>query len=159
MQYRAFFLLLLALSQAGCGLSRHLLSSAVRNTFERQHSCPAERLTLKAIPVNGHALVVVPQAPPDIAADPGRLAIWRAAAHEDIAEYTNLTAVRVTGCGFDERYLCWEERNTFGDEVEFDYHCRTIDPGDAHPSLGDFTLGPKAMQAVHDQLDAMSAPH
>lgn len=159
MQYRVFFLLLLALSQAGCGLSQYLLSEAVRNTFSRQHSCPEDRLTLKAIPVNGHALVVVPQASPEVVADPGRLAIWRAAAYEDIAEYLNLTAVRVTGCGFDERSLCWEVRSQFGDEVDFDYHCKAIDPSDAHPTLGDFNLGPKAMQAVHDQLEAMGALH
>ena len=74
----------------------------------------------------------------------------------DIADYLNLTAVDVTGCGFAQTYLCWEERAPYGDDLV--YSCQEIDLNDSNSELGAFSLSWNVMQALREQFRA-SAPH
>ena len=161
MQYRVWLLLLLALSQSACGfsraLSRSLLSDTAHSRFSSRHSCPDDRMTLKAISLNVHDLVVLPDPPPDVAADPGRLAVWREVKRNTAAHYVFLTAVDVMGCGFQQTYLCWEEPDPQAEKT--DYLCDEIDLNDANVYLGRFKLSSSALQAVRDQLDASGTPH
>ena len=145
MQSRALFLLVLAASQLGCGIGRSLLSDIARSKFSRRYSCPEDRLTMRRLVVNREALLVAPAPPPDVAADPGRLAIWRANAIDDVKDYWDMTAVRVQGCDIDRTYLCWSERAPYADEI--DYHCDEVDLT-ASLELGRFTLSSRVQQQL-----------
>ncbi len=74
------------------------LESNARSEFARQNSCPDDRVTV------GHA---PPRQPPaDVAADPGRLAMWndneaKRAEHYYVA----------SGCGHESLYLCEHRPN------------------------------------------------
>lgn len=150
MQYRVVVLLLLSLTQLGCGLGRSLVAGSVRYTFSREHSCPEDRLAMHTIPVDPHELLVPADPPPDVAADPGRLSVWRTTAWEDAAEYTDLSAIRVQGCGVEQTYLCWDKIDTEHDDI--DYFCKEMDFGSANLRLGDFTLNRTVTRTIHEQL-------
>ena len=152
MQCRLLFLFL-ALTQAGCGLSRSLLSGVARDEFSRQHSCPEERMTLKAIAVKPADLFTASEPPPDVAADPGRLAVFRSTDSENMSSYVHLHAMNVTGCGFEQTYFCWEEPAYNGETI--DYFCEEIDLTDANARLGNFDLRADAMRALREQLSAL----
>jgi hypothetical protein len=71
---------------------------AARRDFSHDHYCPLRRTS--AVEVD-----VTPRAPPAIAADPERLALWRVVARDRMGEARWLA---VTGC--DERaiYACYD---------------------------------------------------
>ena len=150
MQYRVLALLLLWTSQLGCGLGVALLSDEARNKFSRQHSCPKERLVINVAPLKARALLTIGPPPPEIAADPGRLAVWRSTAREDIAGYGDMTAIRVRGCGLEQTYLCWDERASYGDDLNF--ICEEFDFTEANLRFGSFTLNSRVVESLREQL-------
>ncbi|HEY1557936.1 MAG TPA: hypothetical protein VGF94_24070 [Kofleriaceae bacterium] len=77
----------------------------VRSDFVRDATCPADRVTV--------AQASAPAPPPDVAADPGRLAVWNDQPrqhHEYVAR----------GCGQELRYACWPVSGT---EPPYPYDC------------------------------------
>ena len=76
--------LTLLLALAGCSSSR-LYSSAATDQFEAQYACPSERQSIVAQPP-----------PPEIAADPQRVELWRDGHHV----YT------IAGCGHTTTLTC-----------------------------------------------------
>ncbi len=83
-----------AVALSGCAaLADRSLRATARDDFVRQATCPADRVTVVHAPPA--------PAPPEIAADPGRLAIW-SSEQERRARY-HLVA---RGCGEERRYLC-----------------------------------------------------
>ena len=155
MQYRMCVLLVLALSQIGCNLGRILLTDVARNKFSRRNSCPVERMTMNVVPVEAKEILTLPDAPPHIAADAGRLAVWNENLSDWVASYMDLTAVRVRGCEVDETYICWDERSDDGEDLDF--ICEEIDLGDPRSKLGSFTLNADVMDAVRERLAASRA--
>jgi len=157
MQRCTWFVLLFALSQFRCaGLGRSLLSDTARYQFSRQNSCPEDRLTLQAISLNARDLVTLPDPPPDVARDPGRLAVWRAMKLDDVADYMDLTAIGVSGCGYEQTYLCWIERAPYGEELEYQCEETAFDERDSR--LGNFALDWPALKAIHERLRGPSPP-
>ena len=77
------------------------MESNARSEFARQDSCPEDRVTVTHAPPR--------PAPPDVAADPGRLAVW----NDNEAKRSQPYYV-ASGCGQQRRYLC-ERRH--GDEA------------------------------------------
>jgi hypothetical protein len=88
---------LLVLALLG-GVACVSLESNARSDFARQNSCPEDRVTIAHAPPR--------QAPPDVAADPGRLALW----NENEANRSSHYYV-ASGCGYESLYLCEHRPN------------------------------------------------
>src|SRR5262245_33023989 len=99
-------LLSLALFPTACSLT--LVPDYARAAFSREHSCPATRITMKKVLVDPVTALVGSSPPADVAADPGRLAVWEENARRDLAEYDNMMAIDLTGCDVHRTYLCWD---------------------------------------------------
>ena len=69
------------------------LEASARSEFARENSCPEERVVVSHAPPR--------PAPPDVAADPGRLAVW----NDNEAKRSRIYYV-ARGCGHESRYLC-----------------------------------------------------
>jgi hypothetical protein len=69
------------------------LESNARSDFARQNSCPEDRVTIAHAPPR--------RAPPEVAADPGRLAVW----NDNEAKRSSHYYV-ASGCGHESLYLC-----------------------------------------------------
>lgn len=151
MQRWVWFLLVVGLTQGGCSsLSRSVLSDVARNRFAREHSCPEDRMTMNAVSVKARDLLLAADPPPEVAAEPARLAVWTATKHDAVASYGSLTAIRVRGCDVERTYLCWDQRAPYGDER--DYLCHEVDLGDANAKLGTFPLSSGAALALQEEL-------
>jgi hypothetical protein len=157
MRYRVWFLLALSLSQIGCGIGRSLLSDEARSRFSQQQSCPEDRLTMTTLPVTAQDLLTASTPPPAVATDPGRFAVWKAGVHEGARNYRDLTLIHVAGCEVDRTYLCWDQRAPYGDDL--DYLCNEVDPSDASPRLGTFTLDSRVMETLRERLATSSSSH
>jgi hypothetical protein len=98
----------MALSAASCG---YLIDAAkVRQQFATDHSCPPARVTVRELPLPA-APVVAREPPPEIAADPERLELWREserARQERIrqAQQDDLRMFEVQGCEVHETLTC-----------------------------------------------------
>jgi hypothetical protein len=66
-------------------------AAAARDQFVGDATCPAERVTVVHAPAQ--------PAPPDVAADPSRLEVWK-------AEAAKSPTYVARGCGQERRYLC-----------------------------------------------------
>jgi len=91
-----WLLSLLLLSATACAS----LESSARSEFARENSCPEGRVTVSHAPPR--------PAPPDVAADPQRLAVWN-----DTEAKRQTHFYMVTGCGRQNVYLC---EHRYGDD-------------------------------------------
>ncbi len=78
-------------------------ASAVRAQFVRDATCPSSRVAVAHAPAN--------PPPPEVAADPGRLALWNDEAKKS-PDYV------ASGCGQERRYAC----SPYGD-YPYHYDC------------------------------------
>jgi hypothetical protein len=76
-------------------------AGVTRSAFVSDATCPSDRVTVAHAPP--------PPPPPDVAADPGRLRVWRTEA----AKRTKHRFV-ATGCGQTRRYFCDDEAEGTG---------------------------------------------
>lgn len=105
---------------------------------------------MNVVPVKARDLLTAGAPPPDVATDPGRLAVWRSTASDDIADYYDMTAIRVRGCGTEQTYLCWDERAPYGDDLVFT--CNEFDFTGSNLQLGSFALDPRVVESLREQL-------
>ena len=83
--------------------------SVARETFSRERSCPLDGITAKEHPeISAYGLThAKAQPPPDIAADPARLAVWKANEDQSKKQIDNIrTVVEVAGCNEKAYYTC-----------------------------------------------------
>ena len=112
---KRFTLVALALQSVGCvsgGFTTFAsLSGGARDAFVKSETCPFDRVTVTPSSYRKPVLLDVTPAPADIAADPGRLALWNQQRDEARARATQAAAnpgcdmFEVTGCG-RRRVLC-----------------------------------------------------
>ena len=148
MQRSSWVLILLCLGAAGCA---PFAPDRAAYTFSRHYSCPEERLIVKTVPVAPEKLLAVGEPPADIAADAGRLALWRANRIEDMKDYWRLSAVDITGCGTRKTYLCWDVHDKEHETI--DSFCNTVDLSDPNTTLGEFSVKPEVLESVREQLE------
>ena len=86
------------------------LPGGARDFFVRRSSCPADRVTVVAIPDYQDPLPPDPPPPADVAADAGRLAVWRQQREAARKRGGNWKCGRkmyeVTGCGQRQLLCC-----------------------------------------------------
>jgi hypothetical protein len=92
--------MLTLLALAGCA-GRHGPPPVdqARLEFSREAYCPLRRVVAERV-------IAMPEAPPRIAADAERLAMWRAA-HERAGLDDPRQTIAVAGCGERATYACW----------------------------------------------------
>jgi hypothetical protein len=142
-------LLILAVASCGSGCAHApdaLFDEAVPS-FEREHSCPADRLQVKHAELPLPELVESKQPPAEVAADAGRLAVWNQTANQELALYEHLTAVDVAGCGSHAIYFCW-----YGHRIHRDHQCVPVDLDAPEPYFAPLTLKPSAGQWIRERL-------
>jgi hypothetical protein len=82
---------------------------AAKEEFAREFSCPKGRVVVTPRPdLKAFDLVVGAhdRPPPDVAADPGRLAEWKRREREVEDGYRNEHAFHASGCGHEGYYVC-----------------------------------------------------
>lgn len=91
-----------ALALSGCAHAPRGANATAEATsqFARQAFCPAER-------VSAERVVPIPTPPPEIAADPARLTMWREW-YEDAVLSDPRQTIAVSGCGAHATFWCWE---------------------------------------------------
>jgi len=87
-----------------------------RENFARAFTCPEDRITVTLHKeLAAVDLAVRPAIPPkEIAADPGRLALWKEEAAHGAAEYERDAVVEARGCGHAVFYICGDLRVSVG---------------------------------------------
>lgn len=94
------------------------LEPGARDVFVKKAVCPADRVSVAARPdVAPHTIYVAPtRTPPaDIAADPGRLALWKSQQPPTVDVDAIAKSYQVTGCGQTVLYACAHPRIDDGD--------------------------------------------
>jgi hypothetical protein len=104
-----FLLLAFLVVLAGC--STRSLESGAQETFTREFSCPADRVTVTLRPevdVYAKTFAFAPtKPPPDVAADKARLAVWNEERAKAQAFYRErYKAYSASGCGSKALYAC-----------------------------------------------------
>lgn len=150
---RLLLVLAVATCVAGCPPAPAPIFDEAVSRFEHAYSCPANRLQVRHAEVRLPDLVESKQPPAEIAADAGRLAVWKQTVDQDLASYDHLTAVDVTGCGSHGTYFCW-----YGHRIHRAHECFPVDLDDPHPDFVTLTLKPSARQQVRQQLGLPPAP-
>lgn len=99
---------LLLLTAAGCQSRNAEYTQTAQEDFTRAYSCPKERVTATPRPdLSAYDLAVGPnKPPPDVAADPGRLAEWKKQQADVAAGYRGEVVIQVSGCGHEAYDLC-----------------------------------------------------
>lgn len=138
-------LLLLIVATSGTGCAAELADGAI-GIFRQQHSCPADRQQVKYARVRLQDIIDPDKPPAEIAADPGRLAVWNQSLDRRIGELIDFTAVDVTGCGAHILYFCWNEN------PRYQPFCAPVDLDVPHPRFASFSLKPSAGQWVRQQI-------
>ena len=149
MRFDLRLLLVLAVATCGTGCTPAIPSifDEAVSIFQHQYSCPADRLQVRHAEVR-LADLVEPQKPPaEVAADAGRLAVWKQNVDRELARYDHLTAIDVTGCGNHGTYFCW-----YGHRIHRDHECIPVDLDVPQPDFVAITLKPSARQQVRQQL-------
>ena len=89
------------------------LADGAKETFAKDYSCPADRVESRDRPDLRHSsfdtgpTTPTPKPPPDIAADPARLAMWQRRHQHDPTELDSTTDVEeARGCGKQAFYFC-----------------------------------------------------
>ncbi len=87
-----------------------------RESFAHEFTCPSERVTVTPRKdLVGADLAVRQEAPPkDIAADPGRLAVWQKEAARRRADYDGTSVIQARGCEHELLYVCGDLRVSVG---------------------------------------------
>ena len=98
---------------------------AAVNSFSEDHSCPESRIRLRRHAIEPSSVLIAVNPPAEVAADPARLAVWRANLLDDLEEHRSLAVVDVEGCGVRETSICWENYNTTTEEITV--HCSEVD--------------------------------
>ena len=107
--FRYALALLGAVASAGCGMS---LPKGARSLFSATHTCPAEGVTVQPRPdVPRHSLLTAQRSakpiPPEVAANPERLALWNKMHPSADADLDRAgTTYEVSGCGHTTLYVC-----------------------------------------------------
>jgi hypothetical protein len=82
-------------------------ATAAQDTFVKEHSCPSDRVTSAPI---SPVVPALPTPPPDVAADPARMAVWTQTNQAAIAGLEaaskDLHFLKVDGCGAQTVYAC-----------------------------------------------------
>ena len=115
--------------------SSEVAAQEVRADFSKANSCPAERITATAT----SAAAVTP--PPEVAADPGRLAVWQQNQTADPKKRFD-----VTGCGQHVRFAC----NVFADPPSA-FCLPDFDDVTSHVIIGPATAQRALAQLARDQ--------
>lgn len=100
---------------AGCGKK---LEAGAKEVFVKKAVCPPDRVSVTARPdVAPHTIYAAPvRTPPaDIAADPGRLALWKSQQAGTVDVDAIAKSYKVTGCGQTTLYACAHPRVGVGD--------------------------------------------
>lgn len=148
MRHTLRILLFVPLAVSGTGCSSWFLSLTARDTFTEQQLCPKDRIQTTYIAVQPQDIFERPAPPAEIAADPGRLAVWTQKVDADFKEFDNLTLSDAVGCGIHLRYLCWYEQN--GDSAT-DF-CEKVDLDTPHARFGLYRLKPSAGEDLKQRL-------
>lgn len=122
--------------------------------FSKERSCPAERLAVQQVRLQPEdVLQARTPPPPEVAADPGRLAVWQKNADRDLNSFRKLTAVDVIGCDAHHTYFCWQEDDASGATID---GCDIVqlDRPDAR-LLNIYPIKPAARQQLLLQLQQM----
>jgi hypothetical protein len=90
--------------------------SIARDNFERTFTCPADRLTVTPRKdLVARDLATQPATPPpDVAADPGRLELWKKKEASRTSDYDGDSVVQVQGCSHEVFYVCGDLRVSAG---------------------------------------------
>ena len=106
----------LALIAAVCLVACRSDETIARDLFAARFTCPNERITvaprkdLRAVD-----LAIRPEDPPkDIAADPGRLALWQQEQARRAADYDGKSVMQARGCDHEVFYICGQLRVSVG---------------------------------------------
>jgi hypothetical protein len=140
-----------ALLATGCSVS---MTPEIVERFSRANVCTAQQMVVRErpdLPVHafacdlyvpmGHQHACQAEPPADVAADPGRLAMWSERARAKVARIDRRYAspvVEISGCGVHRFYTCpWVPHITRrGSDMGY-YSCwEVIDLGDKEPKLG-----------------------
>ena len=101
-------LVVASLGLVGCGMP---LETGAAQYFVRSQTCPRDRVAVVERPdLPPHVVLRGADAPPpaDIAADPGRLALWNKQQADRNADIDDVAKTyRVTGCQQATTYICW----------------------------------------------------
>ena len=100
---------------AGCGKK---LETGARDVFVKKVVCPADRVSVSPQPdVAPHTVYAAPARTPsaEIAADPGRLALWKSQQPATVDVDAIAKSYKVTGCGQTALYACAHPRIDGGD--------------------------------------------
>ena len=148
------FLALAACGGACAKAPDDVLVDQAARIFERQTSCPTDRLQIHHAEVRLAGLLE-PEAPPaEVAADAGRLAVWNETRDRELAGFDRLTAVDVTGCGSHATYFCW-----YGHRIHRDHECAPVDLEPPEPHFLDLALKPSAEGMVRGRLGLPPISH
>jgi hypothetical protein len=108
------------------------LQSAARESFAVQTNCPPERVVVTPRP---DVPIPPPMAPPpDVAADPGRLAYWRKLNAVDLSAAANAQVFEFTGCSQHRVSACTWDSVTVGENTVAVAACQPIQVPGATPS-------------------------
>lgn len=114
----ALLALIAAAPWALLALATKPLDVGAREQFSKEHSCPEDRIQVRARPdlkPFDAWLVERPRPPDEVARDPGRLAIWEKGERERAEGWNEgHETFEVRGCGHQVLYLCSHSSNADG---------------------------------------------
>jgi hypothetical protein len=101
------------------------LSDGAKESFSTEHTCPVDRVEARARPDLQHSSFSTAERPPaDIAADPGRLAMWQAREEKTRTAWDSTYEIyEARGCGKQAFYGCQHRPKHI-----FSVTCRTEAP-------------------------------
>jgi hypothetical protein len=83
------------------------LTGTARENFATSHTCPPDRVTVAPRPdMTRNSLTPRPAPPPEVAADPGRLAYWREQLEKAESNLLPCEVFELTGCGQHQLVCC-----------------------------------------------------
>ena len=87
-----------------------------RDQFGSRYTCPDERITTTLRKdLSAVDLAFRPEPPPrDVAADPGRLELWKEKQARGAEEWDGKSVVQVRGCGHEVFFICGQLRVSVG---------------------------------------------
>lgn len=101
-------ILFIALTPIGCSASL----DDVKEQFSHEFTCPTERIEARARPELKPSMLERPASPPaEIAADPGRRAVWQAERDKHLAYIDGDRVFEARGCGHQTLYTCHRNQN------------------------------------------------
>ncbi len=94
---------------SGCDNDHFNYGRAAQEELTSRYSCPKDRVTVSPRPdLKAFDLMMEPGKPPaEVAADPGRLKVWREKQDELEAGYNNAKVMEAKGCDHHVFYSCF----------------------------------------------------